>query len=81
VGLSHLVEVPEPLHEVVCGVSDLLAGNSLQHGQELLEGHPRVLLVLRLLTLHQQSTEINLMYSLEKCKKYSSFVKLLYECL
>ncbi len=63
---SHLVEVPEPLHEVVCGVSDLLAGDSLQHGQELLEGHPRVLLVLRLLTLQQQLTETKLMYKLEK---------------
>jgi hypothetical protein len=66
VGFSNLVEVPEPLHEVVGGVSDLLAGDSLQHGQELLERHPRVLLVLRLLTLQQQLTEINLMYKLEK---------------
>ncbi len=65
-GFSNLVEVPEPLHEVVGGVSDLLAGDSLQHGQELLERHPRVLLVLRLLTLQQQLTEINLMYKLEK---------------
>ncbi len=65
-GFSHLIEVPEPLHEVVGGVCDLLAGDSLQHGQELLKRHPRVLLVLRLLTLQKQFIDIILMYKLEK---------------
>jgi hypothetical protein len=41
---THLVEVTKPLHKVIRGVRDLLPGDGLQHGQELLKGHPRVLL-------------------------------------
>ena len=44
--LFYLVKVLETLDEVVYGVPDRLAGDVLQHGQEHLECHPGVLLVL-----------------------------------
>ena len=44
--LFYLVKVLETLNEVVYGVPDWLAGDVLQHGQEHLECHPGVLLVL-----------------------------------
>jgi hypothetical protein len=44
--VQYLVEVTKSLHEIVDSVRDLTTGYGLQHGQELLKGHPRVLLAL-----------------------------------
>ena len=43
---AYLVKMTESLHKVVNSVRDWPAGDGLQHRQELLKGHPRVLLTL-----------------------------------
>ena len=48
-----LVKMLETLHKVIHGVSDRLAGDILEHGEEGLEGDPGV----RSLTLHNRIGE------------------------
>ena len=54
---NYLVKMPEPLDKVVDCVGDGPSRDSVQHGQELLKGHPCVLLPLQEMTMIDDDDE------------------------